>query len=50
MYSEFYEQMSKNYPSIHFWPQPYAYMQWFETLPPEYKNYYMAPEIYSENY
>lgn len=26
---DFYEQMSQTYPSIHYWPQPYSYMQWF---------------------
>ena len=50
MYSEFYEQMAKNYSSIHLWPQPYAYMQWHQILPAEYQAYYMAPELYNQNY
>lgn len=50
MYSEFYEQMSKSYSSIHMWPQPYAYMQWHQSLPAEYKTYYMTPELYNQNY
>lgn len=47
---DFYEQMSQTYPSIHYWPQPYSYMQWFESLDPQYQPYYMNPEIYNLNY
>jgi hypothetical protein len=50
MYSDFYEQMSKSYSSIHFWPQPYNYSQWFQGLSPEYQAYYMHPDSYTVNY
>ncbi len=42
--------MSKTYPSMHYWPQPYAYMQWYQMLPPEYQTYYMQPDYYAQNY
>jgi hypothetical protein len=47
---DFYDQMCKTYSSIHFWPQPYYYMQWYQTLDPEYQQYYMNPDTYNVNY
>lgn len=46
----FYEEMNKTYLTINHWPQPYAYMQWFQALEPDYQAYYMHPDIYNVNY